>query len=540
MSAARKRLVVIATLLLALLLTGCALRRRVIVHVDGKRYAFSTEAATVGEALEKAGIVVGPLDRVEPKPWEEIGRGATIIITRVSEKQIAESRPLPYSRQQIQDEALRAGVRKLIQLGINGTEILTYSIRYEEGRETSRRLVARQTVATPQPEIVVEGVQGALPRTTIRGTVAYISNGNAWVVYGSTDQKRPLTFSGDLDGRVFALSPDGRWLLFTRRPLGGEAGRSGPLNTLWVVNTRLASERPRSLDINGVLHAEWAADSSRIAYTTAERAAGAPGWKARNDLWIISLHLPPGTSEAGPRGPATSGSAEDEKPRRLVSARTNLPYAWWGMEWAWSPDGTQFAYAQADEVGVYDLRTQKFNPLIRFAPYRTYGSWVWVPHVAWSPGGQLLAVPIHLAPDGTAGLDADGLRTSAEDSPRFGLALFRPARDLQVLVADKSGMWAWPSWSPDGQLAFGMARQPTQSDRSVYDLYVMDADGSNRRRLFPPEGARGLDLPEAVWSPSGDALTLTWQNDIFLVDARTGRATRLTANGRSSHARWAR
>jgi hypothetical protein len=498
--------------------------------VDGRRYAFSTEAATVGEALEKAGIVVGPLDRVDPKPWEEIGRGATIIITRVSEKQIAESRPLPYSRKRIQDEALRAGVRKLIQLGINGTEVLTYSIRYEEGREVSRRLAARQTIATPQPEVVVEGVQGALPRATIRGTLAYISNGNAWIVHGSTHRKRPLTFTGDLDGRVFALSPDGSWLLFTRRPLGGEAGRSGPLNTLWVVNTRLVGEEPRSLEVSGVLRAEWAVDSTRIAYTTAERMAGAPGWKARNDLWIVRLKV----------SPTKDGGAGEGEPRRLVPPRTNLPYAWWGVEWAWSPDGKQFAYAQADQVGLFDPHTKKFNPLVQFAPYRTYGPWVWVPHIAWSPNGQLLAAGLHLAPDRTASLGTDGLPTSVEDSPRFGLGLFRPARDLQVLVADNSGMWAWPSWSPDGRLAFGVARQPTQSDRSVYDLYTMDADGSNRRRLFPPEGARGLEVPEAVWSPAGDELALTWQNDVFLVDAKTGQATRITANGRSSHARWAR
>ena len=32
----------------------------------------------------------------------------------------------------------------------------------------------------------------------------------------NTGQRRPLTFSGDLDGRVFDLSPDGQWVLFTR------------------------------------------------------------------------------------------------------------------------------------------------------------------------------------------------------------------------------------------------------------------------------------------------------------------------------------
>jgi len=509
-----------------LFLSGCTFRRRVILHVDGNRRPFSTEAKTVGDVLHEAGVVLGPFDRVQPKPWEEIGRGATIIVIRGSEKTYTEQRPLPFSRQKIQDEALPEGTTRLTQLGINGTEVLTYSIHYEEGQETGRKLVARQVITTPQPEIVVVGVRGALPAAHVSGMLAYISNGNAWVVRGRTDQKRPLTFSGDLDGRVFALSPDGRWLLFTRRPLGGQAGRTGPLNTLWLVNTHVLGDSPRSLQMSGLLYAQWSADGTRLAYTTAERTAGAPGWNAHNDLWIVPLVAASGT------GTLTLG-----KPRLLLPPRTDIPYAWWGLEWNWSPDGTQFAYAQADEIGLLDAKTGEQKTVIRFAPYYTHASWVWVPHLAWSPDGQLLAAPLHLAPM-AAQNDETSIRL--EDSPRFGLGILRPATGVQTIVADRVGMWAWPSWSPDGILAYGVARQPSSSDRSVYDLNVMEADGSNRRRLFPPDGAPGLDIPQAVWSPAGDALALEWQNDIYTVNAATGISTRLTANGHSSHVRWAR
>ncbi|NOZ06241.1 MAG: DUF348 domain-containing protein [Chloroflexi bacterium] len=494
--------------------------------MDGRRQALSTEAKTVGEVLQEVGVTLGPFDRVQPKPWEEIGRGATIIVIRGSEKKYAEPRPLPFSRQKIQDEALPEGTTRLTQLGVNGTEVFTYSIRYEEGQEVGRKLVARKVITTPQPEIVVVGVRGALPKAPISGTLAYISNGNAWVIRDSTEQKRPLTFSGDLDGRVFALSPDGRWLLFTRRPLGGQAGRSGPLNTLWLVNTHLLGDSPRSLHASGVLYAQWSADGTRMAYSTAERTVGAPGWNARNDLWVAPLVT------ASLTDTLTMG-----QPRRVLPPHTDIPYAWWGTEWNWSPDGTQFAYAQADEIGMLDAQTGTKETLVRFAPYYTHASWVWVPHIAWSRDGQLLAAPLHLAPEAVPG---GRNPPQLEESTRFGLSILRPARGVQVIVADQVGMWAWPSWSPDDVLAYGIARQPSSSDRSVYDLYLMDADGSNRRRLFPPDGAPGLDIPQVAWSPAGNALSLEWQNDIYVVNVATGKSTRITANGHSSHARWAR
>ena len=53
------------------------------------------------------------------------------------------------------------------------------------------------------------------------------------------EPRRPIEFlwltSGDLDGRIFTLSPDGAWLLFSRsstRPIDEE------INNLWLKNIR--------------------------------------------------------------------------------------------------------------------------------------------------------------------------------------------------------------------------------------------------------------------------------------------------------------
>jgi hypothetical protein len=68
----------------------------------------------------------------------------------------------------------------------------------------------------------------------------------------------------------------------------------------------------------------------------------------------------------------------------------------------------------------------------------------------------------------------------------------------------------------------------------------MDRDGSNKRHLFPPEGMMGLIAPEPAWSPTGDALLIEYEGNLFRVDAQDGSLAQLTSDGQSSHPRWAR
>ena len=60
-----------------------------------------------------------------------------------------------------------------------------------------------------------------------------------------------------------------------------------------------------------------------------------------------------------------------------------------------------------------------------------------------------------------------------------------------------------PSYSPDGQqIVFESDRGGSQQ------LYVMSADGSNQRRISPPDGGR---YSTPVWSPRGDVIAFTKQ-----------------------------
>jgi WD40 repeat protein len=414
----------------------------------------------------------------------------------------------------VRSEGVREGERRLLQAGRNGEVEITYRVMLEDGVEVSREEVSRQILVEPVDETVLVGVQGELVSVPVSGTIVYLSGGNAWVVRESTDLRRNITGSSDLDGRVFSLSADGSRLLFTRAMVGDEGT---PLNSLWTARTSLVGEEPEYLGVTGVIWGEWAPDGKLLAYSTAERTGGVPGWKANNDLWTIAL--------------PEDGSGKEAAIEQILLPTAEIPYAWWGRQYSWSPDGTYLAYAQANEMGIVSLVDKQLLPLASFPEYHTQSHWAWVPTVSWSPDGGLLALVGHEG-------DLEGL--SAEDSPVFGLWVTSASGKVKVRLVEEVGMWSGPRWSPleHGLLAYGQAQSPRNSQDSRYELYVMDRDGSNVRRLFPPEGLMGLIAPDLAWSPLGSALLFEYEGNLYRVDVETAVLVRLTSDGQSSHPRW--
>jgi hypothetical protein len=85
---------------------------------------------------------------------------------------------------------------------------------------------------------------------------------------------------------------------------------------------------------------------------------------------------------------------------------------------------------------------------------------------------------------------------------------------------------------------------PEQSETSRYRLFIIDRDGSNQRVLFPEEGAVGLDPQYVVWSPSpigtegSDAIAITYQGNIWLIDTVSGLAQQITGDGLTIKVDW--
>lgn len=506
----RSSLALLVITLMAALALGCQRSpNQITIEVDQGRIQLATEAETVRQVLAEADIALGELDRVSPDLNYRLQPVMTIEVIRVAESTEVVTRTIPYAQRQVINEALAPGEQRLAQLGVNGIEEITTEVVFENGREVARSQVSTRVIQPPVDEILVLGRQSDLGPVNFPGTVVYFSSGNAWLMKDSTAGRRLLTSEGDLDGRVFELSPDGRTLMYTRSV---SDAIEAPLNELWLVDTVIVGEPPISTPIRGVLHALWSPVMTRslIAYSTAERTTNQPGWRANNDLWLWEPGTPAATAQA------------------IISPNTSSLYAWWGREYAWSPSGRYIAYADADEIGIIDVFSRTQQSLLNFAPFETNSSWAWVPTLSWSPDSRFVA---------TVGHGPPGANQVPNTDPRFDLWVLAADGSLQIPLQTDVGMWSNPVWHDNG-IIYGQALTPLQSANSRYQLYLMDRDGSNAERWFPFNEEPGVSFPEVVQLGDSQRLIFVYRNNLQLFTSGQPGLQQLTSDGQSRLPRW--
>ena len=340
----------------------------ITLSADGISQDFKVPSGTtVQEALDLVSLTTSTLDRVEPPGFTLLTEGTEVRVIRVEEEFSVEQIVIPFEQQILRNESLPEGERRLIQPGINGVQEITNRRVFEDGVEVSNSPVKAVVVEEAIPEIVMVGSQSPFASIPIPGRLVYISAGNAWVMEGSTGIRRPIVTTGDLDGRVFRLSPDEEWLLFTRNEETDET-----INSLWVAGLNETEDVLIDLEVQNVIHfADWSPRSSQtLAYSTVEPRSTAPGWQANNDLHVITF----------------SANGWISRRSQPLEANSGGLYGWWGSSFAWAPDGRQMAIARPDGVGLLDLREEEIVSLLEITPYRPT---VIGPGCPGWPGGRL-------------------------------------------------------------------------------------------------------------------------------------------------------
>ncbi|MCZ7542773.1 MAG: G5 domain-containing protein [Anaerolineae bacterium] len=527
----RARNLLLNLLLIVVLAAACRQEEEQQVRVfldvgaEARRIVTMDRPTIVKDVLEQAEIELGSDDRVNPSENTTISEGLVITVTRVTVDTPCEETVIPFDREVLPNEAMEPGEEHLAQTGRNGRLQVCYRVETVNGEEVDRVAVSRVVVEEPVNEIVFRGVAPP-PPVRFEGTLAYLSNGNAWIMRGNSSTKRPLTIDGGLDGRVFVLSPNGRHLAFTR-VVQSDADF---FNSLWVImDTRDRDPEAVELLPDNVLFAEWVPGvESTLSYSTSDARPASPGWQAKNDLWLITLD---------------EDDAEILQVLNLVEESSGGLLGWWGTSFHWSPDGRRLAWARPDGVGTVNLNTRALSPLFDFPIYNTYGDWAWVPSLSWSPESNLLLTTIHAPPPG---VDAP------EDSPVFNVAISAPDAALQIAdLIPAAGIWANPQFSPmieddegnqAGYIAYLRPRSGLSAsalDSQQYELVVADRDGSNARVVFP-EGSQapGLTPQTVAWSPDARHIAFIFQGDLWIVEVASGATQRLTADRSASDPRW--
>ncbi len=527
-------------ILLSIVLWGCsqpqAIQRLISISIraDHKDIQLKiTAGSTVQQALNLKQIILGELDQVEPSLSTVLADGDQVKVTRVREELYIEQVIIPFEHQEQRNEALPEGEIRLSQPGVNGLNEITYQRLFKDGVEISNSVVKTTVIKEAKPEIEMIGSRSMFAAIPIPRKLAYLSAGNAWVIENHTGDRELIVSTADLDGRVFSLSRDGKYLLFTRFSTVESA-----VNTLWMASLESNEVEVIDLKVGNIVHfAEIDPTSTSVAFSTVEWREAAPGWQANNDLYEMEL----------------GSSGYIGSPRQVLESSSGGVYGWWGTEFSWSPDGSQILYARPDSIGIIDPEAHTQTSILNISPYQTGGNWAWVPGAAWSPDGNIV-YSVNQTISGTV---------SAGEALHFDLFAIPLLGGSPIDLVRNVGMFAYPVVSPavpdstladplsgerveqvDFRLAYLQALLPDQSETSTYRLFTIDQDGSNKRALFPEEGAPGLEPQYVAWSPTrlgtdgNYAIALVYNGNIWIIDAGTGIAQQITGDGLTTRVDW--
>ncbi|MFF5704505.1 ubiquitin-like domain-containing protein [Streptomyces sp. NPDC012794] len=189
---------------------GVRTERGVTFMADGRERTIRTNAATVKEALDQAGITLHGQDTTSVPPDSFPRDGQTVTVLRITGTREVREERIPYDTERVEDPGLFAGTEVVERVGRPGARRVTYALRTVNGVRQQPRKIAEEVVREPVTQRVLVGTK-PLP-TSVAG-----ADGLNWAALAQCE-------SG---GRPSATDPSGtygglyQFDVSTWRALGG-------------------------------------------------------------------------------------------------------------------------------------------------------------------------------------------------------------------------------------------------------------------------------------------------------------------------------
>ncbi|ABF53718.1 S9 family peptidase [Sphingopyxis alaskensis] len=269
------------------------------------------------------------------------------------------------------------------------------------------------------------------------------------------------------------ISPDGRHIAYVRRANDIMTDRA--VSSIWLIDTATGRETPLAGQDGPAFSPRWSPDGSRLAYVSAA-GGSAQLWVRWMDggeaVRLTGLPTSPSSLTWAPDGRSIAYTmlVKDEG-ARLGSAPANKPE---GAKWAEPLDVRTLLTYRADGQGYVEPGFEKIFLIpatggaprqLTFGPYHDGGP------LSWSRDGRTL----YFSANRQAEWETDPLESE--------IHALDVASGAIATLTDRNGPDANPLVSPDGRLIAYLGFDDALRAYEQTELYVMNRDGSGRRRI---------------------------------------------------------
>ncbi|MFF4353224.1 ubiquitin-like domain-containing protein [Streptomyces sp. NPDC001530] len=137
--------------------------RTVTIMADGRTRTIRTNAASVREAVEEAGITLRGQDTTSVAPGSFPRDGQTVTVLRVTRSKEVREEPIPFEVRRSQDPQLFRGTEVVERAGQTGARRVTYALRTVNGVRQKPRRTKSEVVREPRAALVKVGTKPRPP-----------------------------------------------------------------------------------------------------------------------------------------------------------------------------------------------------------------------------------------------------------------------------------------------------------------------------------------------------------------------------------------
>ncbi|MEU9054615.1 ubiquitin-like domain-containing protein [Streptomyces sp. NPDC048384] len=133
--------------------------RAVTVMADGRARTIRTNAATVSEVVEQAGITLRGQDATSVPPESFPRDGQTVTVLRITGRKEIRDEAIQFAEQRIEDPSVFKGTEVVERAGQLGLRRVTYSLRTVNGVRQKPRRTKSEVVREPRTQVVKVGTK---------------------------------------------------------------------------------------------------------------------------------------------------------------------------------------------------------------------------------------------------------------------------------------------------------------------------------------------------------------------------------------------